>query len=180
MTLDASSFTDPDSLITGYEWDFDADGTVDRTTEGPTTDHTYPATGSYAPIVSAKDFRGGAGSATATVEVKGGPTAKVPKKSKNGKVKLTVSCGAPPCDVKGKLELSYNTARKLNRTGLKIAKFKGTTGDDTHTFTLKVPKDVRRAAKEAGIAPLKVRVTAKVTDSAGLETRARQKTKVRL
>ena len=114
------------------------------------------------------------------MEVKGGPTVKVPKKGKKGKLKLTVSCGAPPCDFKGKLELSYNTARKLNRRGLKIAKFKGTTGEETHTFTLKVPKGVRRAADEAGIAPLKVRVTVNVTDAGGLATSAKHSVKDRV
>ena len=31
-----ASFTDPDSKITGYRWDFDGDGTVDQTTTTPT------------------------------------------------------------------------------------------------------------------------------------------------
>jgi hypothetical protein len=34
VTLDASSFKDPDSLITGYDWDFDGNGSVDRSTTG--------------------------------------------------------------------------------------------------------------------------------------------------
>ena len=33
VTLDASSFKDPDSLITGYDWDFDGNGSVDRSTD---------------------------------------------------------------------------------------------------------------------------------------------------
>ena len=36
--LFGASFTDPDSKITGYRWDFDGNGTVDRTTEHPDHD----------------------------------------------------------------------------------------------------------------------------------------------
>ena len=63
MHFDASSFTDPDSKITGYEWDFDGNGTVDRTTDGPTTDFAYATRTGSSPRVSVKDFRGGAGNA---------------------------------------------------------------------------------------------------------------------
>jgi Mg-chelatase subunit ChlD len=34
---------DPDGTIASYEWDFDADGSVDQTTSVPTVDHTYTA-----------------------------------------------------------------------------------------------------------------------------------------
>ena len=57
-------FTDDDSAITGYDWDFDGNGTVDRSTAGPTTSFAYPAAGTYTAKVMAKDFRGGAGTAT--------------------------------------------------------------------------------------------------------------------
>ena len=41
VTLDASSFRDPDSLITGYAWDFDGDGHTDARTTRPRTTHVY-------------------------------------------------------------------------------------------------------------------------------------------
>ena len=44
VTLTAS-FTDPDSAITGYDWDFDGNGSVDRTTAGPTTTTSYSTAG---------------------------------------------------------------------------------------------------------------------------------------
>src|SRR5262249_1823841 len=62
-----SSFRDPDSKITGYDWDFDSNGTVDRTTAGPTTSFAYGAAGRFTTTVAAKDFRGGAGRASAAV-----------------------------------------------------------------------------------------------------------------
>jgi hypothetical protein len=178
VSFDASSFTDADSKITGYDWDFDSDGTVDRTTAEPQTEFTYDRAGDFNATVAVKDFRGGAGTATAAVKVKPGPAVDIPKKGRKGKFKIEITCGSPPCDVNGKLELNFNTARKLNRRGLKIAKFKGTQGSESHRFTLKVPKDVRRDAKDIGLKRLKVRTTVKVSDSAGHTTRARGKTKV--
>ena len=29
-----AAFTDPDSKITGYRWDFDGNGTIEQTTDG--------------------------------------------------------------------------------------------------------------------------------------------------
>ena len=73
VAFDASSFTDPDSKIVGYDWDFDGDGTVDRTTTQPKTSYAYPAAGSFVASVAAKDFRGGAGKASTAVTVTGPP-----------------------------------------------------------------------------------------------------------
>ena len=69
VTFDAGSFTDRDSAITGYDWDFDHDGRVDRSTATPTTDFAYATAGAYTPTVAAKDFRGGAGTASTAVTV---------------------------------------------------------------------------------------------------------------
>jgi hypothetical protein len=40
-----AAFTDPDSAISGYDWDFDNNGTVDQTTAGPTVSHAYGTPG---------------------------------------------------------------------------------------------------------------------------------------
>ncbi len=69
VRFDASSFSDPDSVITGYAWDFDGDGSVDRETDEPTTEFAYGAAGRYTAEVAAKDFRGGQGESTTAVEV---------------------------------------------------------------------------------------------------------------
>ena len=38
-----ASFTDPDSAVASYDWDFDGNGTVDRNTPGPSrTSSTAP------------------------------------------------------------------------------------------------------------------------------------------
>ncbi|MDP9383841.1 MAG: M36 family metallopeptidase, partial [Actinomycetota bacterium] len=69
VRLDAGGVRDPDSAITGYDWDLDGDGSVERSTAGPVTEVAYPAPGRPAPRVLVRDFRGGAGSAQATVDV---------------------------------------------------------------------------------------------------------------
>ena len=66
VTFDARSFTDTDSAISGYDWDFDGNGTVDRSTSTPTTAFAYGDPGSFNAKVAVKDFRGGAGTAGAT------------------------------------------------------------------------------------------------------------------
>ena len=44
----AASFTDPDSKITGYDWDFDGNGTIDQLDRrAPTTTFTYHAAGDF-------------------------------------------------------------------------------------------------------------------------------------
>jgi extracellular elastinolytic metalloproteinase len=70
VSLSAASFTDPDSAISGYAWDFDGNGSTDATTSTPTTNHVYPTAGSFTAKVSVGDYRGGAGTATAPVNVK--------------------------------------------------------------------------------------------------------------
>ena len=54
VTFDATAVTDPDSAITGYDWDFDGNGSVDRTTATPTTHFEYGATGSFNPVVQSR------------------------------------------------------------------------------------------------------------------------------
>ncbi|GAA3385447.1 cutinase family protein [Cryptosporangium minutisporangium] len=44
VTFDASASALPPSAVAAYRWDFDGDGTTDRTTSGPSVDHVYPAT----------------------------------------------------------------------------------------------------------------------------------------
>ena len=132
-TLDASSFNDPDSLITGYDWDFDGDGNVDRRQlrrrrRSPTT---RPAR--YKPTVRAKDFRGGAGTASTTVTVAAPPASPgtravaagarrrgalpviaIARSGSKGRFTLQVTCAAR-CELSGKLTVTRKVARRLGR-----------------------------------------------------------------
>ncbi|WP_354701789.1 hypothetical protein DSM112329_02124 [Paraconexibacter sp. AEG42_29] len=73
VAFNAASFTDPDSAITGYDWDYDGNGTVDESTAGPVVNHAYGVVGNFTAKVAVKDFRGGAGSGSAAVTVAAAP-----------------------------------------------------------------------------------------------------------
>lgn len=64
-----SSFTDADSRIVRYLWDFDGDGTWDQATLGPSVTHVWAGRGLYHVIVGARDFRGDLGTASLDLPV---------------------------------------------------------------------------------------------------------------
>ncbi len=68
VTLDASNSTD-DRGIDEYEWDFDGDGTVDRTTDEPTVQHAFPDPGNVTAAVTVVDSSGDTDTASATIDV---------------------------------------------------------------------------------------------------------------
>lgn len=59
-----ASFTDPDSTIVHYLWDFDGDGTWDQATLSPWVTHVWAGQGRYHVVVGARDFRGALGTAS--------------------------------------------------------------------------------------------------------------------
>ena len=69
VTFDASNSTDDDGDIAEYRWDFDGDGTVDRTTQSATTEESYGSAGEYTATVTVVDSEGRTGTASATVSV---------------------------------------------------------------------------------------------------------------
>jgi PGF-pre-PGF domain-containing protein/PGF-CTERM protein len=68
VAFDASGSSDDDG-IDSYEWDFDGDGTVDRTTESATTEKSYGSAGEYAATVTVVDTAGQTDTAKQTVTV---------------------------------------------------------------------------------------------------------------
>ncbi len=58
VTLDASLSHDPDGTIVKYEWDFDADGTWDATTTGPTVSHAFDKPGNRRVLLRVTDHSG--------------------------------------------------------------------------------------------------------------------------
>ncbi len=116
-------FTDPDSKITGYQWDFDGDGSFDQTTVTPTVTHVFPDGGTFTAKVAADDFRGGAGTATAEVRVIPPPstttttvTVPVAVPGPVQTVTTTVTVPAPtptPAPAKPKLKLSASGSRSI-------------------------------------------------------------------
>ena len=132
----AASFTDPDSRITGYDWDFDGDGSVDRSTGGSTTSFAYSRAGDFTPTVAVRDYRGGAGTAARpiVVTVTRRPVVKLPRRGRRGKATARVTC-AERCRVTARLRVSGRTVRTVRRT-------LSTSGE--RRIELALPRQVRR------------------------------------
>jgi uncharacterized protein (UPF0548 family) len=169
-----ASFGDPDSKITGYTWDFDRNGTVDRSTATPSATFTYANAGDFTARVSAKDFRGGAGTATQRIHVTTGPiVGTLPRTGKKGGAKFRVTCDAS-CTVTAKLKISKKLARQL---GLKKARTVGSlkkslAANASKRLTIKLSGKAKRALKRHHLKSLKATLTVTVRYSDGRHTAA--------
>ena len=169
-------FTDADSAIDGYDWDFDGNGTVDQTTAGPSAKTSYAAAGTYSPKVLAKDFRGGAGSAATTVEVRvaqpPSPTGQEPpvlalaKRGSSGRVRFTVTCDSA-CAGRARLTVSRALAKRLKLRGSRRigSRVFAMTAADTRRVSVRLSARVRRAMRRAGVKRIKTTLTVTVTDA---------------
>jgi hypothetical protein len=169
VTLTAA-FTDPDSAITGYDWDFDGNGSVDQSTAGPSTTTSYPTTGNRLAKVAAKDFRGGAGSASTTVAVANPlpalPILTLKSSGTKGKLLFKATC-AIVCRVSAKLTIDGKTARKLKLKSRTVGSSTRTIQPGrTFTVTVKLSRKVIRAMRRHRVRRLKavLRVTATYAD----------------
>ena len=178
----AASFTDPDSKITGYRWDFDGNGTIERTTTSPTASFAYPRGGDFTARVSATDFRGGAGSATRTIHVTSAPIASTPpRRGTNGRLRFRVSCELE-CTTTAKLTLSKKLARRL---GLKnkrtVGSLRRTLAAGTSTrLTIKLTKKAKRALKRHDRKSVKATVSVTVRYADGRRDTAKRTVTIRL
>jgi hypothetical protein len=173
--LDASSFKDPDSLITGYDWDFDGNGSVDRSTTGPTTSFAYASAGKFTPTVRVHDFRaGGFGTASTSVTVASKPSTPptalpkitLAKSGKKGSYTLRVKC-AERCKLSGKLTVSRKVARALHRTTLTLRTVTRTiTTTASRTYRVKLSRSVLKVLKREHLksVQVKARFTASYAD----------------
>jgi uncharacterized repeat protein (TIGR01451 family) len=72
VDFDASASTRT-AALRNYQWDFDGNGTFDRTTSGPTTSFTYTSAGTYQAKVRHTDVDGDFAEATKTITVANPP-----------------------------------------------------------------------------------------------------------
>jgi extracellular elastinolytic metalloproteinase len=200
VTFDARSFSDRDSAITGYDWDFDGNGTVDRTTTAATTDFAYGSPGSFIATVAAKDFRGGAGTAGAGVTVSAPgpgpagtpgppgvpgtlgplPSLSVPSRGTHGAIRPSVRC-ALRCSVTARLVVSTATARRLGLKKRTIATLKRTlTTTQRRRLRLRVPAKVRAAMRRAGLKSLRATLTIKAKHAGGRSKTVRKAVRIKL
>jgi hypothetical protein len=187
VTLDASSFKDPDSLITGYNWDFDGNHSVDRTTAGPTTSFAYASTGTFHPIVAAKDFRGGTGTASTSVTVASKPPTTptalpmitIAKSGKKGSFEIRVTC-AERCRLSGRLTISKPVAKTLHRKRLTIGTLRRTiTSAARKTIRVKLSKAILKAVKTHSVKSLKLKARFTATYAGGRRKTVTRAVKIR-
>jgi hypothetical protein len=128
--FNAGAMRDPDSAISGYEWDFDGDGTTDLKTLAPAIDHVYRSPGTYRARVVARDFQGLGGAATTTIEVTAGgaggadeetgaASAAIPSHARGPAVLARVHC-ATRCVVVGRLLVTRAAARLMHLHGTTV------------------------------------------------------------
>ena len=193
VTFDASSFRDPDSAITGYDWDFDGDGGVDQTTAGPTTSYVYGAAGAFAPRVLVRDYRGGAGTAQATIQVgttpfpnpkprvKARPAFVLPRTGTKGRVRFKVKC-PDACRLRATLTIDAATKRRARTRFRTVARLGPRTIHGTRTVTITISRRSRASLRRARVTRPRVtlRATATVTGGGGPSRTVSRRIKLRL
>jgi hypothetical protein len=177
-----ASFTDPDSRITGYRWDFDGNGTVEQTTTSPSATFAYPRGGDFRAQVAAVDFAGGNGAAAVRIHVTTAPNvATPPRRGSNGRLRFRVSCELR-CTTTAKLTLTKKLAKQL---GLKNKRTVGSlrrtlpAGSDRR-LTVKLTKKAKRALKRHDRNSVKATVTVAVRYADGRRDTAKRKVTIRL
>jgi hypothetical protein len=187
VDFDASSFLASSNLPKGFTWDFDGDGKVDRTSDGPVVAHTYDDPGSYMAHVRVTDTGLSTGTATTRVTVRGpaqpptdggptqpgsgrprspgdGPRLRV---AKRGKLRYTlrVVC-RPSCVVRVRARLTRRTARRLGVTNRRVRSLvrtaRGNERVDVH-----VGRRLVGLARARGLRALRVRVRASARRPSG-------------
>jgi Zn-dependent metalloprotease len=172
VTFDASSFTDPDSAITGYDWDFDGDGVVDRTTAGPSTDFTYMSAGTPTATVAVKDFRGGAGIGAVAMSVaarkapKAKPSLLLPSTGTRGRVRFKVTC-RDPCRLTATLTVDRATRRKRHLLSTIVGKLAPRTVSGTRTLSVTLTRSARTALRRRHVRRVHVTLRAGATVAGG-------------
>jgi extracellular elastinolytic metalloproteinase len=167
VTLRAQ-FGDPDSKITGYGWDFDGNGTIDRRTSAAATTFAYANGGDYGPRVSAFDFRGGAGTATRLVHVTTDPiVGPLPKTGRKGSVKFRVSCELS-CRVTARLKVSKKIRKALRLKSRTVGTLKKSLAAGTSKrLTVKLSRKAKRALERHHVKKVKTTLSVKASYSDG-------------
>jgi extracellular elastinolytic metalloproteinase len=207
-TGQAASFTaagsvDPDGTVVAYEWDFDGNGTVDRTTAGPTTTFAYGTAGTYAAAVTVVDDRGGrerlAGSITVSATppppppppeppeppepqppVFRDPLIGLPRSGTRARVVVTVRCDAA-CFGPVRLTVDRRTARRL-RLGRSRTIGSGNVRlavAGERRVTVKLTRKAVRALRRARLRTVRATLTVSVKDIGGRAANARRRVRIR-
>jgi len=169
-----AAFTDPDSTIVRYLWDFDGDGRFDQATTSPQVGHVWAAAGTYRLTAGARDFRGALGTTTFDLRVIDPSIPVEPVIQRKPLITfdpvdgidlpVRIACSSV-CTFTAKLVLSKRTAKAIKAKRRTILTMKRKTeGPGLGSWTIELPSKTIKLLHEAKRKSVKVRLTATATD----------------
>jgi hypothetical protein len=169
-----AAFTDPDSTILRYLWDFDGDGRFDQATVGPQVAHVWAQAGTYHVTVGARDFRGALGTTTVDLRVIDPSVPVEPVIQRKPLIvfdpvdgidlPVRIACSSV-CTFTVKLVMTKATAKAIKskrRTVLTMRK--KTEGPGLGSWTIELPSKTIKLLRKAHRKSIKVRLTATAVD----------------
>jgi hypothetical protein len=169
-----AAFTDSDSTILRYLWDFDGDGRFDQATIGPGVSHVWAGPGVYHVTVGARDFRGALGSASIDVRITD-PDAMVDLVPQRRPLitfdppigidlPTRIAC-ASKCTFTARMVITARTAKRIHAKRRLVMTFKRITeGPGLGSWTLTLPKATVKLLRRTKLKKVTVRVTASAVD----------------
>jgi hypothetical protein len=172
-----AAFSDPDSTILRYLWDFDGDGRFDQATVGPAVAHVWAGAGLQHVIVGARDFRGGLGTTAIDVRIidPTAPVETVPQRKPlitfdpptGIDLPVRIAC-ASQCTFTAKMVLTARTAKRIKAKRRTVLTYKRKTqGAGLGSWTLTLPKTTVKQLRRAKLKSVTVRLTAGAVDRQG-------------
>jgi PKD domain/F5/8 type C domain len=169
-----ASFTDADSSIVRYLWDFDGDGAWDQATVGPIVSHVWAGAGTYHVTVGVRDFRGALGTASLDLRIidPDVPLEAIPQRKplitfdppEGIDLPTRIAC-ASICSYKVTIVTTKRMARKLHLKRRTVLTFKSKTeGPGLGSWTLELPKSFVKKLRRAHLKKVTLRLTATAVD----------------
>jgi hypothetical protein len=169
-----AAFTDPDSRIVRYLWDFDGDGRFDQATSGPSVAHVWLGAGIHHVTVGVRDFQGALGTSAIDLRIIDPAVPAQPIIQRKPLITfdpvdgidlpVRIACSST-CTFRATLTLSKATAKAIHaprRTILTLTK--RTEGPGLGSWTIELPSKTIRLLRRAHRATLKAHLTATATD----------------
>jgi hypothetical protein len=169
-----AAFTDPDSSILRYLWDFDGDGTWDQATAGPAVAHVWAGPGIYHVLVGARDFRGALGTTALDLRMIDPSQPLEPVVQRKPLITFDPPTGvdlatriacSSKCTFTARMVLTARTAQALHlphRTVFTLTR--KTEGPGLGSWTLTLPHKVVKRLRAAHLRKVTVRLTASAVD----------------
>jgi hypothetical protein len=169
-----ATFTDTDSYIVRYLWDFDGDGNWDQATLGPQVAHVWAGAGVYHVTVGVRDFRGALGTASIDLRISD-PNAlidPIPQRKPlitfdppDGiDLSTRIAC-ASICRYEVWMKTTPRMARKLRLRHRTVVHLKRKTqGPGLASWTLELPSSFIKRLRAAHLKKVTLRLTATAID----------------